>query len=115
MHEYAIVSALFDQIEAHAKGAHAAGVTRVTVALGEMSGVDRGLFETAFGVFRARTICAGAELSVRSVPAAWVCPRCKAELAPGAPLRCMRCNAPAKLARGDEIVLERIEMEVSDV
>jgi Zn finger protein HypA/HybF involved in hydrogenase expression len=30
-------------------------------------------------------------------------------------LRCPDCAVPARLAAGDEIVLDRIEMEVSDV
>jgi hypothetical protein len=30
----------------------------------------------------------------------------------GGPLRCRRCGVPARLAEGDEIMLDRIEMEV---
>jgi Zn finger protein HypA/HybF involved in hydrogenase expression len=36
-------------------------------------------------------------------------------VAPGAALSCPECAAPARLAAGDEIVLDRIEMEVPNV
>lgn len=72
----------------------------------------RDLFATAYEVFREQTVCAGAELSLRTVPALWTCPRCARAIPPGSPLRCSDCALPARLAHGDEIVLERIEMEV---
>jgi len=46
------------------------------------------------------------------VPAAWGCPACGEAVQPGLALRCPRCDLPAKLTRGDEILLDRIEMEV---
>jgi Zn finger protein HypA/HybF involved in hydrogenase expression len=49
------------------------------------------------------------------VPASWRCARCELELAPDAPLRCPRCHRPAVLAAGDDLILERIELEVPDV
>jgi Zn finger protein HypA/HybF involved in hydrogenase expression len=42
----------------------------------------------------------------------WECPRCAAAPAEGQPLRCPRCGGRVQLAAGDEIVLDRIEMEV---
>ena len=47
------------------------------------------------------------------VPAAWACRRCERP-ASGA-LRCAGASAPAELVAGDEIFLDRIEMEVPDV
>ena len=45
--------------------------------------------------------------------ASW-CPTCKAELPRGAKPRCVPCAAPATLASGDEIMLQRIELEMED-
>jgi hydrogenase nickel incorporation protein HypA/HybF len=112
MHEYSIVAALIDEVAGHARGAR---VRRVQVCLGELSGVDAGLLATAFETFRARTICDGAELAIGTTPARWACPRCGRTLPTGARLSCPDCVVPARLAAGDEIVLERIEMEVPDV
>ena len=112
MHEYSIVQALVERVEAEARARHAASVHRLSVRIGELSGVDVGLLATAFTTFRERTICERAELEVHSVPVRWECPECGREVSPGTMLRCSGCGAPARLASGDEIVLDRIEMEV---
>ena len=88
---------------------------RLHVAIGELAGVDVELLQTAYETFRPATVCAEADLAVRVVAAAWTCPGCARALAPGAPLQCPVCGRPARLAAGDEIVLERIELEVPDV
>jgi hydrogenase nickel incorporation protein HypA/HybF len=112
MHEYSIVHALVERVEAEARARRAAAVHRLSVRIGELSGVDVTLLTTAFATFRERTICHDAELDVESVPARWACPRCGEEIRRGALLRCGECGEPAQLASGDEIVLDRIEMEV---
>lgn len=112
MHEYSVVQALLQGVEAHARARGASAVVRVRVALGELAGVDPALLRTAYAAFRERTICAGAELELRTVEARWECPRCGAPAAPGALLRCAPCATPVRLVQGDELLLERIELEV---
>jgi hydrogenase nickel incorporation protein HypA/HybF len=113
MHEYSIVQALVERVAVEARARQATAIHRLTVRIGELSGVDVGLLTTAFATFRDRTICERADLDVHSVPARWECPECAGEVGPGTMLRCSRCGAPARLAAGDEIVLDRIEMEVA--
>jgi hydrogenase nickel incorporation protein HypA/HybF len=112
MHEYSIVQSLVDSVAA-AVGTRQAAVHRVDVAIGELAGVDYGLLTTAFEVFREGTICENAALKIDRIAALWECPCCRAAIARGAFLRCKACNEPAHLAAGDEIVLQRIAMEVS--
>lgn len=69
MHEYSIVQAMFDRIEQVARQHRAAAVRRVSVRIGDASGLDAGLFRKAFEVYRERTICDGADLAVEEVPA----------------------------------------------
>ena len=69
MHEYSIVQAMFDRIEQVAHERRATAVRRVAVRIGDASGLDVGLFRTAFEVYRERTICDGAELAVEEVTA----------------------------------------------
>ncbi len=113
MHEYSIVSALLQRVEAEAGSRGATSVGRIRVALGELSGVDPELLATAYEVFRERTLCQDAPMEIRTVPASWVCPRCGQALAGGQVLKCLSCQTPARLASGDEIILEQIEMEVA--
>ena len=112
MHEYSIVSALLDRVEREARNQGASGVHGIRVRLGELAGVDRDLFRTAFETFRTNTLCARAELSVVPVEACWMCPTCRQPLKRGAILRCPSCGDPARLESGDEIVLDRIDLEV---
>ena len=112
MHEYSIVQALFDQIDGAARAHGATAIRRVSVRIGELSGVDVGLFKTAYDTFRERTLCEGAPLDVESVPARWRCPDDHGDIARGAVLVCPVCGLPARLVAGDEIVLDRLELEV---
>lgn len=112
MHEYSIVQSLVDSVEA-AVGAREAKVHRIEVRIGELSGVDAGLLATAYEVFRAGTRCERAAMVIDRVPARWECPRCAIVIPAGRVLRCPACDEPARLAAGDEIILQRIELEVA--
>ena len=113
MHEYSIVHALIERVGIEARERGARRVHKVCVGLGSLSSVDPSLLATAYDTFREKTICDGAELELHRVPALWACPRCELTLTPGEPLRCALCGTPARLVQGDELVLERIEMEVA--
>jgi hydrogenase nickel incorporation protein HypA/HybF len=115
MHEYSIVEALIDRVAREAQARGAKKVVALRVRLGELSGVDPALLATAFDTFRERSVCEGASLAIERAAASWACPRCAAPVERGAVLRCARCGVPARLVEGDELILERIEMEVPDV
>lgn len=113
MHELTIVQALVHEVDREAARRGATSVGRVHVALGELSGVEPALFASAYDAWRQGTVCCAAELEVHAVAAKWACSRCSLPRPRGEPLVCPRCGVPARLIAGDEIVLERIEMEVS--
>lgn len=115
MHEYSIVSALVDRVQREADAHPGAVVQRLHVRIGEVAGVEVELLRTAFMTFREHSACAEAELTITSVAAAWRCSRCDREITAGAILTCPACKRPARLVAGDDIILERIEMEVPDV
>jgi hydrogenase nickel incorporation protein HypA/HybF len=113
MHEYSLVQALVARVEEEARRRGALAVHRVSVRIGELSGVEPELLRTAYDTFRAGTICAGAPLALARVAATWSCPRCRAPIPPGGALRCAPCDAPARLDEGgDALLLDGIEMEV---
>jgi hydrogenase nickel incorporation protein HypA/HybF len=112
VHEYSIVEALLARVDAEARARGATAVHRLRVRIGELSGVEIDLLATAFATFRDRTICAHADLDVTPVAAVWTCPVCGGRIERDSMLRCAPCGVPARLAEGDEILLDRIEMEV---
>ena len=114
MHEYSIIQSLMERVDAEAEARRSTVVRRLTVRIGELSGVESGLLATAFDMFREGTICAGATLDIVPVAARWACPACGTAIATGSVLACQACRRPARLVEGDEIILDRIEMEVDD-
>lgn len=114
MHEYSLVAALVDQVAREVDAHPGATVRRVHVRIGELAGVEADLFRIAFATFTTATVCDGADLAIARTRPVWCCPACKRELA-GPPARCAACDRSTQLAEGDEIMLDRIEMEVRDV
>jgi hydrogenase nickel incorporation protein HypA/HybF len=112
MHEYSIVQALVERVDAEARARGAIAVHRLSIRIGELSGVEPELLVTAYDTFRERTICETAALDLQVIAARWECPRCGGAIGRGDVLTCPRCQLPARLSEGDEIMLDRIELEV---
>jgi hydrogenase nickel incorporation protein HypA/HybF len=112
MHEYSIVQALYNAVVAQAIAKRAVSVHGLHVRIGELSGVDPGLLDTAWRTFRERTMCEAAALDVEIVSAEWRCVACDAGIPRGGVLACPACGGAARLKQGDEILLDRIVMEV---
>jgi hydrogenase nickel incorporation protein HypA/HybF len=113
VHEYSIVAALVERVGEIARERDASSVRRLVVSIGEVSGVEVELLRTAYETFRERTVCEGASLTIRSVPAEWACSLCGASVARGERLVCAACGGACRLVAGEEIVLERVELEVA--
>jgi hydrogenase nickel incorporation protein HypA/HybF len=115
MHEYSLVQSMMDKIAEEARSHDATSVHRVQVRIGRLSGVEADLFATAYEVLRPGTVCAAAELVLLREEGEWRCDVCGHVLPPEGVLTCPSCDWPARLARGGDLILERIEMDVRDV
>ena len=113
MHEFSIASSLLQMAEEHARKHAASRVVGLQVRIGELSGVEAGLLENAWSLVRERSLCSGLDLEIVRVTACWTCTDCDAELPRGGLLVCQICGGRARLAAGDELVLDRIDMEVT--
>ncbi len=115
MHEVSLVESLFDQVD-RAIGKHpSASVREITVRIGALAGVEPTLFRTAFDGLRVDRGYEGAALRVEDVTAAWRCSGCGRAIEDGEALECPACEGRVALSSGGEIILARVELEVSDV
>jgi hydrogenase nickel incorporation protein HypA/HybF len=112
MHEYSIAASLLRMAEQEAAKHGARKVVGLQLAIGELSGVEVELLETAWSLVRERSACEGVDLVIERVEARWACSRCDERIPRGGLLGCPECGAAAELRSGDELVLDRIEMEV---
>jgi len=112
MHEYSIASSLLRMAEEHAAKHAARHVLGLELRIGELAGVEVELLETAWSLVRERSCCDGVDLAITRVEARWECTGCCSRITRGGLLACPDCGEKAQLVRGDELVLDRIEMEV---
>jgi hydrogenase nickel incorporation protein HypA/HybF len=115
VHEYSIVESLLSQVQASAQGYAVRKVRGLCVRLGARSGVDPALLRTAYDLCSAGTFCDGAALQIETVPPRWRCSDCCRDAQPVDRLACPSCGGRLALVEGDEIVLERVDLEVEDV
>ena len=115
MHEYSIVQALLERVDAEARSHGATAVSRVRLRIGPLAGVEIDLLESAWELCRPRTPCAAANLEIVRVKTRWTCPLCRRVIPVGRELTCDRCGVPAQLTEGDELVLEQVELEVPNL
>ncbi len=111
MHEYSIAMSLRRMVEEHAAASHARRVIRVEVRIGDAAGVERDLLATAWEQVREGGVTEGAELRIIPVPTRWICGLCRTPVAADGPLRCAACDVGAILDGGDELFLDRLEVE----
>lgn len=112
LHEYSIALSLLRMIEERVPKAGASRAVRVELRIGEQSGVEIELLETAWNQARIGTLCNGSQLLIERVPAQWACALCGCAIDNRAIKRCPDCDVAACLRGGDELVLDRVEFEV---
>ena len=104
--------ALVEQAELIARERQAR-VIRLMLQIGPLSGVESELLRRAFPLASAGTCCEGAALEFLAAPVTVYCPDCMATSEVAAnKLLCPECgNWRTSLASGDEMVLQRVELE----
>lgn len=112
MHEYSLVMSLIERVEAEAKQRSAKGIRRISVRVGELSGVEAELLASAFEIAKMGTVCESTYLELQREPARWACPRCQATLDPEQSLCCVTCDAAGQLVQGGDLLFEQMEIEV---
>ncbi len=115
MHELSVCLALLQQVEPIARSRHAAGVTRIVLAVGPLAGVEPDLLRNAWPLAAAGTIAAGAALEIRATDLVVRCTQCGRESRAAANrLLCAHCgDYRTRIVSGDEMILARLELETA--
>ncbi len=115
MHEFALCRALLNAVERIVQREGAVGVCSLTVTVGALSGVEPLLLARAFEIARASTVAKDALLNVIAAPVRIFCQSCGLESeVPTQRLLCTHCTGSrVQILTGDELVLSRVELEVT--
>ena len=113
MHEMSIVQALVEQCEDLAKANEATQITKVSIKVGVMSGVEPDLLQTAFDTFKEGTICSKAILDIKIQVLKVFCPMCNEEFAlDQGSYDCPKCHSfEVSLTEGKDMMLMQLEMQ----
>ncbi|MFO7593119.1 MAG: hydrogenase maturation nickel metallochaperone HypA [Pseudomonadota bacterium] len=112
MHELSLCRGLLQQVDAIAAEHRAEAISRVTLRIGPLAGVEIPLLKNAFHVARQNTVAANAALSVEAAPLRIYCTRCdKEHAAEISDLRCPACaSVETRLISGDELLLVSVSL-----
>jgi len=115
MHELSIVANLFEILEEKAKEQKAKKIVTVKLQVGALSGVVPEFLETAFNIYKKETIADKARLEIEEIPLKIQCQKCHEEMVKDDFIFiCSKCGSrELNTLSGTELLLEKIEMEVS--
>jgi hydrogenase nickel incorporation protein HypA/HybF len=116
MHELSVCLSLMQQLEQIARERNAIRVTKITLDVGPLSGVEPELLRNAYPLAAAGTPAENAELVMQTADVVVRCSQCDSEttVAPNK-LLCGSCgDFRTRLVSGDELTLMRVELEHAD-
>jgi len=113
MHELSVCQSMLDQVSAIAAQHRARSVSRITLRIGPISGIEPRLLSDAFSIARAGTIADDAELTIETQAVRVHCETCGEETE--AAINRLLCGAcgdyHTRLISGDELLLASVELE----
>lgn len=110
MHEVSMMQNTLDLAIAQAKQNHATKVERLTMNIGELSGVIPEALEFAFEVLTPGTIAENAQLEIKTIPVVCYCPKCERNFRPESDIfACPQCQQiSSNVISGRELELASI-------
>ncbi|MGB5559882.1 MAG: hydrogenase maturation nickel metallochaperone HypA [Paracoccaceae bacterium] len=117
MHELAMCQGLLSEVARLARVHGATAVTRLSVQIGPLSGVEASQLSCAFGIARIGTLAETAKLDIQVMSVGVWCEACAAEteVAPNA-LLCGDCGDwHVTLRSGNELLLKSVDLALETV
>jgi len=113
MHELSVCLSLMQQVETIARERNSARVTKITLNIGPLSGVEPDLLRNAYPLAAAGTVAEDAELVMDIADVVVRCSQCNTEstVTPNK-LLCGSCgDFRTRVVSGDELILLRVELD----
>jgi hydrogenase nickel incorporation protein HypA/HybF len=113
VHELAVCQGLMSQVRQIARRERALRVTRITLQIGALSGVEPRLLRDAFPIAAAGSVAQGAQLLIEDMPVLVECTQCgKRSEVQANRLVCGACgDYRTRLISGEEMLLKSLELE----
>jgi len=113
MHELAVTESILNIAVKHAQAADAQRVTDIHIVLGQLSSIIDDSVQFYWDIISQDTLCAGAQLHFKRIPATLKCLDCDQEYTLNGPLEpCPNCHsARVRVVSGEEFWLDSLEIE----
>jgi hydrogenase nickel incorporation protein HypA/HybF len=112
MHELSVTQSILDMAVEEAKKAGASSVDKISIVLGELTGIAEDCVRFYFDIIKKDTLAENAQLSFSHVPAVLKCKKCGYEFQRQTfPFTCPKCGSPGVLIdKGKELYIDHIEV-----
>lgn len=116
MHELSVCQSMLGQVNRIAREHHADSVTKITLRVGPLSGVEPALLKQAFPLASAGTIAEGASLVIEAQSIRVECQTCGEQSeATANKLTCALCgDYQTRVISGDEMLLANLELSTTE-
>ena len=116
MHEYSLIRALLQQVDALRREHHAQSVSEIRVCVGRFSGVEPSLFRLAFETMVETSSARGAKLQMAVTELEARCDSCDHEFAmDGFRFECPNCRSSSiTVISGEDLLLEGVTLEQAE-
>ncbi|MFV9567951.1 hydrogenase maturation nickel metallochaperone HypA [Thermoanaerobacter mathranii] len=113
MHELSVTQSLVDMVLEEAQKREIKKVTKVTIVIGELAGLESESIQFYFGVLSENTVAEGAELVFKKIKAQFKCGQCGNIFERvNFTFNCPVCGSTGVLVdKGKEFYIESIEVE----
>jgi len=113
MHELAVTENILSIALKHAEQNQAARVTDINITIGQLSSIVDDSIQFYWDIVSEETICHGAKLHFKRIPAEFFCTDCKTQFAMNQELApCPNCGSfRVRIVTGEEFFLDSIEIE----
>ena len=115
MHELSIIQSVIESLTKEVETRGGGAISEITLSIGKSSGVFVDSLEFAFEACKVGSVAQDAKLVINEPPLKGFCPTCQQEFTPPeVSLVCPKCEGPANITGGQELLIEQFVFDQED-